>query len=185
MNADEFTARYQAAYPKLSVIAKAIALRPSDADDLLQASIVIALEKPTEVDSDIGFCRWMSAILRNVASNYRRKTYRHKESTGQIDFGSVDPAYQSVETTVDFDEVTRSFDGLQDAFDDKLQSAISRLQEVSRICLLLRSVLELSYAEISQLLNLPEGTIASHVSRAKQALRNELSQDGGKAGEQQ
>ncbi|MEM7479051.1 MAG: RNA polymerase sigma factor [Planctomycetota bacterium] len=179
MNADQFTVRYEAAYPKLSVIAKAIALRPSDADDLLQASIVIALQKSVAIETDADFCRWMSAILRNVAANYRRKIFRHKELTSQFDFGSLKSEFRFGANEIDFNRQTQSLEGLQDAFDDQLLMALGELAEVNRICLLLRCVLDLSYKEISELLGIPEGTVASNVSRAKEMLRSILSQSTG------
>lgn len=174
MNADQFTARYTAAYPKLLVIAKAIALRPSDADDLLQASILIALEKPAPAGSDEDFARWMAAILRNVAANYRRKIFRHKENTAQFDFGSLHASFGKEPENVSFDENSQSFSGLQDAFDDQVLHALSQLAEANRICLLLRTVLDTGYKEISELLGIPEGTVASNVSRAKKSLRSIL-----------
>jgi RNA polymerase sigma-70 factor (ECF subfamily) len=62
----------------------------------------------------------------------------------------------------------------QASFDDKLAAALQELSDEARSCLLLRIVEQLSYAEISALLNIPEGTAMSHVHRSKAALRKRL-----------
>ncbi|MCA8975519.1 MAG: sigma-70 region 4 domain-containing protein [Planctomycetes bacterium] len=44
------------------------------------------------------------------------------------------------------------------------------LRETTRICLLLRTVLDLPYPEIGEMLGIPEGSAMSHVHRARQQL---------------
>jgi RNA polymerase sigma-70 factor (ECF subfamily) len=46
--------------------------------------------------------------------------------------------------------------------------------EVARACLLLRTLEGLEYAEISRLLEIPEGTAMSHVHRTRRYLRDRL-----------
>src|SRR6185503_13659537 len=60
------------------------------------------------------------------------------------------------------------------AFDDHVVAGLRELGEVPRACLLLRTLRELSYAEIAELLEIPEGTAMSHVHRARLALRARL-----------
>ncbi len=62
----------------------------------------------------------------------------------------------------------------EEAFDDRLLGALKTLGETPRACLLLRTVEEMSYREISEILGIPEGTAMSHVHRTRQALRERL-----------
>ena len=52
--------------------------------------------------------------------------------------------------------------------------ALAALAETARAALLLRTVLELDYATIARLLDIPEGTAMSHVHRSREALRRAL-----------
>ena len=63
----------------------------------------------------------------------------------------------------------------QSEFDDRLLRALSMLEETARTCLLLRTLSDMPYREISQILEIPEGTAMSHVHRSRQVLRAALS----------
>ena len=63
----------------------------------------------------------------------------------------------------------------QGAFDDGVLRALSSLDETARACLLLRTLLDLPYRDISLALGIPEGTAMSHVHRARGILRRKLS----------
>jgi DNA-directed RNA polymerase specialized sigma24 family protein len=59
-------------------------------------------------------------------------------------------------------------------FDDLLMAELREIAAVPRACLLMRSLLELSYREISEALDIPEGTAMSHVHRTRTQLRRRL-----------
>ena len=59
-------------------------------------------------------------------------------------------------------------------FDDRVLAALGKLGDTERACMLLRSLLDMPYREISRVLDVPEGTAMSHVHRARRALREEL-----------
>lgn len=64
----------------------------------------------------------------------------------------------------------------QDRSDSEVavQQALSRLSEKLRTIVILRYYLELSYAEIAQVLNIPVGTVKSRLNLALETLRKEL-----------
>ena len=62
----------------------------------------------------------------------------------------------------------------QGHFDDRMLEALQALGENQRAALLLRTTHSLSYREISDVLEIPEGTAMSHVHRAQKALREAL-----------
>ena len=62
----------------------------------------------------------------------------------------------------------------QTDFDDEVLFALREISDVARACLLLRVVQQLSYEEIAQTVQIPEGTAMSRVHRAKQTIRQRL-----------
>ena len=56
--------------------------------------------------------------------------------------------------------------------------ALDTLEETPRACLLLRVLNELSYKEIGQVLDIPEGTAMSHVFRCRRTMLEKLSSAG-------
>ena len=182
MDSESFSNLYQKAYPRLVVIACALIQDRIEACDVVQQAALVAIERidqflPTQADAlEIEFTRWMAAIVRNLAANTRRKQkFRRtiplsdEHATSCPNNGQIFGDKHGEE--LGFNEVSRTFMGLNEAFDDQLRDALETLSEISRICLLLNVVLHLTLDEIGQLLELPPGTVASHVSRAKKLLR--------------
>ncbi|MBA4376729.1 MAG: RNA polymerase subunit sigma-24 [Anaerolinea sp.] len=58
--------------------------------------------------------------------------------------------------------------------EEAVRQALSRLSEKLRTVVILRHYLDLSYAEIAQILNIPIGTVKSRLDLALKTLRNEL-----------
>jgi RNA polymerase sigma-70 factor (ECF subfamily) len=64
---------------------------------------------------------------------------------------------------------------LQNEFiNDRIQSAINNLQEHFKVVIILRDIQELSYEEISNIVEVPLGTIKSRINRARIQLQAEL-----------
>ena len=173
----EFTARFQAASRTLWVIAAAVLGRRSDAEDVLQEAAMIGLRKIADFEEGTNFSAWMGGIVRNVARNHARK--RSRRQTSDTDPHVLDVARSAPASgagaggpggepligrggRVSADEA---------GFDDRVLGALNRLEETARTCLLLRTLRDMPYREISLLLDIPEGTAMSHVHRARQAMR--------------
>ena len=60
--------------------------------------------------------------------------------------------------------------------DDDMFRVLSQLPDEARACMLLRVIDGLTYAEISELVGIPEGTAMSHVHRGKSFARQRLIQ---------
>ena len=61
--------------------------------------------------------------------------------------------------------------------DKQVHDALAELGEMPRASFLLRTLMGLSYKEISELLDIPEGTAMSHVHRSRATLRTLLEAD--------
>jgi RNA polymerase sigma-70 factor (ECF subfamily) len=116
----------------------------------------------------------MAGIVRKSALNYARKMRGRK--TTPADPVMIDQTSEHAETSVSALSVTdaSTLPDDQAIFDDDVLSALKSLGADARCCLLLRVVEELSYHDISELMEIPEGTAMSHVHRAKAALRQRL-----------
>ncbi len=168
-----FAARCNNVQRRLACIAVGIVGDRDDADDIVQQSIAIAIEKNHEFESEAHFVGWLAGIVRNCALNYRRKLARRKtQPTDPVSLGSVETRFSS-ESPVDRE--TGDLFPMQQSFDDHVQLALEQLSPKARSCLLLRTVEGLSYKEISELMDVPEGTAMNLVHRSKKTLRVHLS----------
>lgn len=117
------------------------------------------------------FRAWMFKILLNTIYRINRKTWRSREV-------AMESEGFDVESTMDKEtawlSVLEDPERVMQALDDRLVSAIDRLAPTERQCFLLRLLEDFSYKEIAEHLDLPMGTVMSHVYRARMKLREQL-----------
>jgi RNA polymerase sigma-70 factor (ECF subfamily) len=183
LTSEEFGKLFEASSRRLWCIAAAVAGDRSRASDVLQEAALIALGKLDEFEAGTSFNAWMGQIVRFPALNEGRK--RKKERPQLTDPATLDeglPAGGGRTGPVDSKGALKSG---QVEFDDHVNEALNTLEETARACLLLRTVLDLSYREIAESLGIPEGTAMSHVHRARKSVRDRLEakvmQEGGNA----
>lgn len=127
-----------------------------DADDLLQSTLLRALEKSHLFNDDTNLFGWLSKIMFNIfVSGYRRrKKYETQYDPAiYIDQRSIE-APQHVE--VEFQEVEKAM--------TKLSREHSKV--LSLIC-----VEGMKYEDVSKQLRIPVGTVRSRLFRARENLR--------------
>lgn len=145
--------------PRLWCIAAAVLGDRTHAEDVLQEAAMIGLAKLDSFVPRTSFAAWMGQIVRFTALNHRRKIERYTQS--QVPGVDLDVAAPASTDEARFDAAT--------------VAALNELGEVARMCLLLKTVLELDYAEIAETLAIPAGTAMSHVHRARAQMRARLS----------
>jgi RNA polymerase sigma-70 factor, ECF subfamily len=169
-----FAAHYQRSYGKLTSVAAAILGRQEGAEDVVQHAIAIAIAKGNEFETEGGFLAWMVSIVRGCALNQRRKLYRRRTfSTDPVSLATFQ-ANGSTPQALPINPASGELLADQVAFEDQLLEVLQELSGEARCCLLLRTVQELSYSEIAELLQIPQGTAMSHVHRSRQLLRKRL-----------
>lgn len=133
---------------------------PEEAKDLAQETFLKAYKNRTQFHGDSGFYTWVYKIALNCARDYWRKK---KESTPlfQVDLLSdgTNRTEQAVMERWNLEMILRRIDSLEEEF---------------REAVIFRDVLGLSYQEIGSILDLPDGTVKSRISRGRQQLRKEL-----------
>ncbi|MEM6551843.1 MAG: RNA polymerase sigma factor [Planctomycetota bacterium] len=145
------------------------------ADDAVQDAGLIAFQKRSQFQTGTSFRAWTSTIVRHTALNLARKHRRHTGTGHGPETPNHDalPAPPDRHPTPTVNAIGRVAPD-QHAFDDAVVHALDELSDTARACLLLKTVRDLSYAEIAEVLEIPEGTAMSHVSRARAKLRQQL-----------
>ena len=164
MERQEFAKQFQAIYRRLWLVAAGCVGDRADAEDIVQEAAVIAFRKRNSFELGTSFGAWVTRIVRLCAANHNRKVAGRKTRT-------ADPTLldEHIESTAGS---SISGKDLQADFDDVMLAMLNQLNDVARASLLLRVVDGLSYAEIAEMLEIPEGTAMSHVYRSKKALRD-------------
>lgn len=132
-------------------------------EDIVQEAALVALGKLDTFRPGTSFAAWMGQTVRYLALNHRRKVQRRRVA---LDAESSQLAPAGLPAT-----------DAQTMFDRSVSGALAELSESQRTCLLLKTVVELEYAEIAELLEMPAGTAMSHVSRARAKMRTLLEPD--------
>ncbi len=171
LTAREVAEAYGQAYSRLACIAAGIVGRRDAAEDIVQEAIAIAIEKNRSFISHHEFVGWLAGIVKNCARNHRRKATRRKTySTDPTNLQEISSGKAHEKPVLPSGELTP----LQISFDDRVVEALNELSPAARCCILLRSIENLSYKEISDLMDIPEGTAMNLVHRGKKTLRELL-----------
>ena len=140
-----------------------------EAEDIVQDTFVKLFQKKDYYRPISEFSTWIFTIASNLAKTELRKRKRRKVSyLSQIGMEEKDFDIP-VEDTTD-EEMVGEFT------ESQIQDAIQSLQLHFRTALILRDIEELSYEEISKILDVPLGTIKSRINRARLQLQEMLKQ---------
>jgi RNA polymerase sigma-70 factor, ECF subfamily len=145
----------------------------SDAEDLVQDTVVKALRFSDRFTPGTNLRAWLYTILHNTWRNRRRDAAR---DTVDVDSERVEEAASLPGGPVAFDTPERIL--LRDTLDADLQAALDELPEAFREAVWLRDVEEFSYAEMAEMLGIPIGTVMSRISRGRRLLLERLSASG-------
>lgn len=147
---------------------------PADAEDLAQDALLRALKALPTFRGESSTTTWAYRITVNtwknrVRSEKRRgfwKTLPLSLFLGKEEEGAESPLADDqppLDARLETEETAQ-------AVHDALQS----LDEESRAVVVLRDIKGLSYQDIAKTLSLPEGTVKSRISRARDALKETL-----------
>ncbi len=144
----------------------------SDADDVLQEVFVKLFINLNDYDPHLKFSSWLYRIAHNETVSFlRKKNIRPGVLT--LSAEDVDFFFEQLADETDFAELaSRRYDA--QIVRESLRELAPRYAEV----LTLRFLEEKSYSEISDILKVPEGTVATLINRGKQALKGTLATRG-------
>ncbi len=151
--------------PRLRKFAYGLTGSIEKGDDLVQSTCVRAIEKSSQWQVGTKFDSWMFRIAKNIFTDSWRKQKVKDRVLEQIKQESDKRLeHDQLDNYVTFCEV---------------REAMNCLSEKHKIILMLVCVEGYSYQESSEILNIPVGTVASRVVRARNALLVEANMSGG------
>ena len=143
-------------------VARWLTRNTQDAEDVVQESLLKAYKS---IDAFRGGDArvWILSIVRNTALNLLQR----RRADLPIDWNPLQPEPTDQTPNPESRLVNR-------ARRDQLRDALKRLDPEFRDVLVLRELEDLSYKEIAAVLDIPQGTVMSRLSRARQRLLLEL-----------
>jgi RNA polymerase sigma-70 factor (ECF subfamily) len=167
-----FESVYQEYYGLVYHLAYRMTGNASDAEDLMQETFIRVYRFLDQYRGG-SFKAWLNRIVVNL---YLTRC-RSKALKGQVSLEEAETnealwsAAQEAITDTSWDpasEVERI------SLDDRMQLALDSLPAEYRVVLILRELEDLSYEEISEMLEVPLGTVRSRLARARMQLRQKL-----------
>lgn len=138
-----------------------------DAEDLVQETMIQALQSFHRYTRGTNCRAWLSSILQHVRSNRRRARYRRAE---------VPDVDDRIAETVPFVPAVP-----ERLMDEELLAALRAIPEAQQAVIVLCDVEEMTYKEIAEALSIPIGTVMSRLHRGRALLRRQLDRAGGAA----
>jgi RNA polymerase sigma factor (sigma-70 family) len=144
--------------PALRAFARTFYRDPTDADDLVQDTLLKALKSFDSFEPNTRLKSWMFTIMRNTF--YTRVKMYAREAPGAADCVATRPA---VEANQEWSIRSR-----------EVHDAINRLPPHHREVLVLIGVLGVSYEETAEICGCAMGTVKSRLNRARLHILEEL-----------
>jgi RNA polymerase sigma-70 factor (ECF subfamily) len=150
-------------YPYIVRLALSILQDAEEAEDVAQETFITALVHIEDCDADANFKAWLSTIAVNKCRDLLRKRKTRQKFT---DVWQNIRMLGQTQTPEDIAE--------QSSTQTELWTAVNTLNDKHRLPILLRYVHNLSIREISQVLNVKEGTIHSRLHNACKKLAGQM-----------
>jgi RNA polymerase sigma-70 factor (ECF subfamily) len=144
----------------------------SDAEDLVQETVLLAFRNFHQFQSGTNIKAWLFRILTNTFINGYRKKSKEPE---RVDLPDVEDFYF-------LSEVRRQSESASDPemqvlnrfLHEDIMAAIDRLPEEFRLVVVLNAIEGLAYQEIADILGIPIGTVRSRLYRGRKLLQKYL-----------
>ena len=162
----EFARLLEAQLPRLRRYARALTRDLSRADDLVQDTLVRALDKQHLYQDGTNLRAWLFTLMHNQHVNNARRNVREDNS-------------------LDVDTMAAHLVAVTDPTASRqlreLDEAIGKLAMEQRQVILLIGLEGMSYEEAAAILDVPIGTVRSRLSRGREALRRLMGMDENEA----
>lgn len=139
---------------------------PADAEDLASDTMLRAFDRWEQYRLGTNVRAWLFTILYHLFVSRKRRIDAREVQLPEYSDGR--PSYELVGEA----DPERSF---YDSFvDEEITRAIDALPEEYRLAVVLSDVQGLRYAEIAEILGIPEGTVKSRLFRGRRILQKQL-----------
>ena len=140
------------------------------AEDIVQEAYMKGFEKLDTLKNHEQFYPWLKRIALNLALNHFERAKRVMDVESEEDetsFFERIPDGESPEELLVKEELKRYVRLFVEALPDKL-----------RVVVILREIEDMSYEEISEMMNIPIGTVRSRLFNARQMIKDRLINQG-------
>jgi RNA polymerase sigma-70 factor (ECF subfamily) len=142
----------------------------SEAEDIAQETFIRAYINIGNYNMDKKFSTWLYRIATNLCIDRLRKKKADYSLDAEVTGTEGLTMYSQIPSADPLPEDAVAFMELQDF----LQRELLALPEKYRTAIILKYMEELSLNEISEILDLPVGTVKTHIHRGREALRKRL-----------
>tara|TARA_B100000029_G_scaffold43783_1_gene40537 strand:+ start:1006 stop:1635 length:630 start_codon:yes stop_codon:yes gene_type:complete len=137
-------------------------------EDIVQETLIKLYTHKHYYKKIAKFSTWIYTIAANYAKTELRKK-KNRKITNLSQMSSDEKDYDLPSVQPDTDQLIES-----EYLEKRIQSAINTLPLHFKTVIVLRDVQELSYDEISNIVEVPLGTVKSRINRARLQLQKEL-----------
>jgi RNA polymerase sigma factor (sigma-70 family) len=155
-----------------------LTLDSDDAKDLLQDTYLKAFRFIDSFQKGTNAKAWLFRILKNSFINdYRKKS----KEPSKVDYQEVESYYNSEDVDRQITPDLR-VEALQDMIGDEISVALNSLDVDFRTVIILCDLEGFKYEEMAKILDIPIGTVRSRLHRARNLLKEKLSEYAKKMG---
>jgi RNA polymerase sigma-70 factor (ECF subfamily) len=137
-----------------------------EAEDLAQDIFLKIFKSLSTFDRRANFQTWLISVSRNLCIDHYRSVRKERETIDRdVDPGDLMPVSVEVSPYAALEARGRVA---------MLREAMASLPDTLRTAVLLRDIKELTYQEIADQLQLPEGTVKSRINRGRTELTRQI-----------
>lgn len=131
-----------------------------EAEDVTQEAFVKAYYSLAQLKNEYAFVSWLTRVVTNLCYDKNKKLAKKKAmATEELNENVSEKGPSPIEHTL---------------MNMSIKEALQKIPIDHRNVLILREIQGYSYAEISELLHIPLGTVKSRISAAREGLKKEL-----------
>lgn len=140
-------------------------LNHEDALDIAQEVFIKIYRNIKNFKGDSSISTWIYKITSNVCIDWARKSKNNTTiNINDENFNLIENIKDSKVSPLDF--------VLQEELSREILESLNELDFASRQIVVMRDILQLSYGEIAEILQLEDGTVKSRISRSRKKLRD-------------
>ena len=137
-----------------------------EAEDLTQDIFLKVFKSLDTFDRRANFQTWLISVSRNLCIDHYRSVRKERETIDRtLDANELSPVSHEASPAAALEQRDRVL---------LLREAMSALPKTLRTAVLMRDIQELSYQEIADTLDLPEGTVKSRINRGRTELARQI-----------
>jgi RNA polymerase sigma-70 factor (ECF subfamily) len=166
-------------------VCKSLVWNSNDIEDALQTAIMNAYKSFDKFEEGSNFKAWIIKYLINTVFNFNKKYTRQSMfeafHDGILDSGKAShdghdnpDMFEMLERENIYHEILKNPLKLLERMDKSMKDSLLKLNTAERTVFLLKAITDHSYKEIANILEIPVGTVMSHLYRARAKLRETL-----------